>query len=87
MWPLAMAAAATARKKGVMALATLKMRLKILATWLLSMMPCTLKAKAAPRNTIPITASINGIKRITLMSANAGGNAVKKTTSRKISHT
>ena len=43
------------------------------------------KANAAPRSTIPRAARVSGTKRVDMIAANAGGNAVQRITRSKMS--
>src|SRR5687768_6161057 len=45
-----------------------------------------LKAKLAPRSTMPRAASVNGTKRVSVIDAYASGKHVHNTTNTKISH-
>ena len=44
-------------------------------------------AKLEPRSTIPSATSVNGTNRVIMIDENAGGKAVHRTTSVKMTHT
>src|SRR5262249_39449517 len=85
--PLATAAAAAPRKKGVIRLVVLKTRLHQVVVGAFGSIAYVRKIKAAPRSTIPINASVNGINKAIARMANADGNTLNSPTIRKINQT
>src|SRR5947209_8087925 len=87
IFPLATAAAAAPRKKGVIKLVVLKIRPHQVVVGAAGSMACVRKIKAEPRSTIPINASVNGINNAIESIANADGNTLNSPTIRKINQT
>src|SRR6266566_1140559 len=85
-WPLATAAAAAPKKKGVIVLAVLNTRPQILREVVASS-AWPRNIKAAPRITMPITARVKGTKSAIESTEKANGKAVKSPTIKKISQT